>query len=375
MKKPNTNRIRTVISLIAIIIIVVVLGVLFAYNSYVNGSFSLSKIAAGVFKSDVSIENAQDKLVDISISPYSFDYAKIYRKLSETNSQNNKGDLLGYGVYIKGTLKEPSTLIGALFGTTKNVKIVVFFDKDGNYRGVSLLFPRKTFSKEFKQMLSVANKKDLKYLALHVGMFYPTKDKQVLDLERKISNACMLAYSHIRGKDALFAIIPPPGKNYNEQLKDFLSSIKVEDINGHLVDFSKLGKGKSVIVTVNPRCGSCLDNFINFIILIPRNMRFDNFVVISTTKSKQIEDVCGKLQKNSHSRCNYIIDDEGELIGGNGKLSSGELIMLESGYKVYFRGPVEGLLKNKQLMNKIFRWQPYGEEGPTPGNGNGNIKP
>ena len=375
MKKPNTNRYGAVISMIAIIIIVVVLGILFAYNSYANGSLSLNKVASGVFKTKISTEDAQSKLVDISVSPYSFDYVKIYKKLSDATSQNSKENLLGYGIYIKGTLKEPPTLIGMLFGTTKNAKIVVFFDKDGNYKGVYLLSPKKTFNKEFNQMLSVANKKDLKYLALHVGMFYPTKDKQILDLERKISNACILAYSHIRGKKALFTIIPPPGKNYNEQLRDLLTSTKIKDINGHLVDFSKFQNGKIVIATVNPRCGSCLDDFMNFIILIPRDMSFDEFVVVSTTESKQIEDICSKFQTNSHKRCNYIVDKNKGLIGGNGKLTSGELIMLENDYKVYFRGPVEGLLKNKQLMNKIFRWQPYGEEGPTPGNGNGNIKP
>jgi len=375
MKKPTTNRLRAIISIIAIIVIVAILGVLFAYNSYANGSLSLSKIAADVFKTNVAIENAQNKISDISVSPYSFSYAKIYSKLSESTQKNSEKNMLGYAVYVNGTIKEPSTLLGALFGTTKNVKIAVLFDKDGSYKGTYLLSPRKTFSKEFNQMLTEANKRDVKYIMLHVGIFYPTKNKQVLDLERKISNACILAYSHIRGKEALFAIIPPPGKNSNEQIKDLLFSSKIEDVSRHLVDFSKFKEDKVVIVTVNPRCGSCLDNFMNFIILIPRDMQFDRFIVISTTESKDIENICNKFQANSHKRCNYIVDTKEELIGGNGKFTSGELIMLDKGYKVYFRGPIDELLNDKQLLNKIFRWQPYNEEGPSIGNGKGNIKP
>lgn len=379
MKKLNTNNYKAVISIILIIVIIVALGALFVYNSYVNGSLDANVIAATVFKTNIYIENSPKKLSDISLSPYSFDYFKIYKKLSQSNqssSKNNEENLLGYGIYAKGILKEHSALVGMLFGTTKNVKIAVLFDKDGNYRGAYLLSPKKTFSKEFNQMLSVANKKDIKYLMLHVGMFYPTKDKQISDLERKISNACILAYSHINGKKSLYTILPPPGKNSNAQLKDFLMSIRIKDIKGHIVDFSKFEKDEVVIVTVNPRCGECLNNFMNFIILIPRDMPFDKFVVVSTTESKQIENMCSKFQTNSHSRCNYIVDKNNEFIGENGKLNSGELLMLDNGYKVYFRGPIGDILKNKQLLNKIFRWQPYDENGrPSVGNGNGNTKP
>ncbi|GEM_PF-2948543 len=361
----NSKRTVAIISGVVIILLLVFAGV----HIHFSGSYDVNSLAFKVFKVQVSLSEAK-KLNDISVSPYSFDYFDV---LPKNNTQGS--NILGHGVYINVNRKGDTSFTDFVIGTSGNIKMVAFFDKDGIYKGTFLISPKTVPEKDFKEMLKTANEKDYKYLILHTGFFYNTKNKVVLDAERKISNACILMLAKFKGKQALYSILPPPGKNASEQLIGFIKSLKVRDVEGHVIDFSAFNRDRVMIITVNPYCGSCLDNFMSFVISIPRNMELDRFVVISSEESEKVENILDKFKEYSNVRCNLIIDKNRSLIG-QGRFGLGELVMIDKGFNLYFRGPVGELLRERKTMNKVFRWQSYAKS-PKYGEGNqeGNIQP
>ena len=381
-KKSNIESIgKNKITVIALIVVIAMLLSLIPLHFILGGQVNINALSRDVFKAEVTLENAPKKIADITVSPYSFPYFKVYKNSASPSNKASEEDnsaLLGYGIYIQSLPRKSLSFSEAIFGLPEIVKLVVFFGRDGNYKGTYLVSPKRSFDVNLNGMINAANSNDLKYLMLHVGIFYKTSDKRILDLERKVSNACILMYSHIKGKQELYKILPPPGKNANVQFKNFIEDLKVRDCKGNTVDFSKLSHEKVIIVTVNPMCASCLDNFTNFVMLIPRNMAFDRFVVVSNAESKTVSDMCDRFLKNFHKRCNLVIDKKGEVLG-NGKLSLGELVMFDNGYRLYFKGPIGELLEDSKVLNKIFNWGPYGNQKFLPpvsgGKGGGNVNP
>ena len=351
--RKNNGKNRLLIAVVSGVVIALIL-IFMGMRFYFVGSHSITSLASAVFKTNVSVGNTQ-KLSDITVSPYVFEYFDIFSKDS-----SNSNNVIGYGVYEDITKNEDPSFKEILFGMPRNIRLVSFFDKSGIYKGTYLVQPRVSFEKDFNEMLRVANEKDYKYLISHTGLFYKTPNKTALDAERKISNACILMYSHINGKSALYKILPPPGKNNQLSLVRFIKGLRLMDADGHIVDFSKFQNEKVMILTVNPYCGSCLDNFMQFVISIPRNMQLDRFVVISVGKSEKVRNIFNEFKKNANIRCNLIIDTDQKLIG-QGKFAIGNLIMLDKGYKVYFNAPIGDLLNDREVMNRIFKWQPYGK--------------
>ncbi len=366
--KHNLRNSKLTVAIVSGIIILLLL-VFAGIHIYFSGSYDVNSLASKVFESQVSLSKIK-KLNDISISPYSFDYFDVFPK---NNTQENSA--VGHGVYINVDRKGNISFKDFVLGTSGNIKMVAFFDKDGIYKGTFLVHPRTVPEKDFEEMLKTANEKDYKYLILHTGFFYNTKNKVVLEAERKISNACILMLAKFKGKQALYSILPPPGKNASEQLVNFIKSLRVQDASGHIVDFSKFNRDKIMIVTVNPYCGSCLDNFMNFVISVPRNMELDRFIVISSGESEKVKNIFDKFEENSDVRCNLIVDKNRSLIG-QGRFGLGELIMFDKGFKLYFKGPIGELLRDRKTMNKVFRWQSYARNpGYGEGNQGGNTNP
>ncbi len=352
MKRKKSETKKTLIAIGAVIIaIVIIFGVL---SIALNRPKTAIGIARANFGEGCSIGKT-GSLQDITVSPYKFEYVPVVK--------NN--ETVGYIVFLNFKSNKRG-LMDYLFGTPDKMELAVIFKKDGEFSKIIPFKPGKIFDDELIKTLSEINKHNTEYIIKHVGFVYKTKDKNLQILQNKISNACMLLFSKVNGKEALYKIIPPPGKNRDLTLKSFISSLKLKDYRGNNIDFSVFKDYKFVVVTVNPYCGSCVDNFKLFISKLPVSLPYDKVVVITEGDADTIEKLCAGYSPLLKSKC-ILINDKSKSLIGQGKLPLGNLVMFEKNFKLFFDGPIADLLNDPQVFNKVVLWQRYeNRKLPTP---------
>ena len=364
-KEKKTVRLKQRYIIVLIVAFVIFLTGFFVLLHFLYaGSDSVANVSSRLLGKQVSIGEGI-KLSDIKINPY----------VSKGFSLKQGNILAGYSVLLN--IPNPDKSVFAeLIGSPKDAELLAVFDENGDFKGIESLKPKRFFNSEIQEVLKTANSKDSAYLILHVGTLYKTKNRNLLDLQRKISNACELVYAKVKGIDALYKIIPP-GENSNTMIKNFLFNTKMKDSKNKVINFHNLSNSRFIIITLNSSCDTCVNNVYNLALRMDyKQIKAKTVIIVSSAENNSTNKIHNIFTGKGFD-CHLVVDSNGKYIG-KGKLPGySMLIMFDKGIKRYFSGEIGALLRDNKTLRKVLSWAPYSSP-PTNirvGEDKGNLKP
>ncbi len=194
----------------------------------------------------------------------------------------------------KGTSIGKYTLINYINLLLKNrdnsIKIIIAFDNDGKIKKIFPLSKIKTEKEtNWEDFFNGFVGKDYKDL-LSKPVALPSENSELaLNLRDKIKEVSSLSYIMDYGVEAYNSINTEPKEYKRLVVGDKIPDFQIKDINGNLISNETIKGKKTIIVSTNATCGSCIQHTHEFDELISKIKKGKNFnyIFISETGEKK----------------------------------------------------------------------------------------
>jgi len=295
-KKESTLTTYFIIS----VLIVVAFILLITLFSISNKEVSLNSALKEIFGADYKI---------LSSNSYNLPEDPNFA-LSIDTVINSKGTIIG-----KYTLLSIKDLL--LKNKDNTIKIVVAFDQNGKISKIKTLSKIRT-SKEtnWDEFFSKFIGKDYKEL-ISTAIPLPAENSELATtLKDKITKSAAIYYISEYGIESYSSLIPKESETEKKRLKigDKLPSFEVVDINGEKISNETLKGKKTIIISTNATCGSCIEkthNFDELIYKIGKNKNFNYILISETNKDKTVNEY---LTKTKNKNMRIVIDLSQEIL-------------------------------------------------------------
>lgn len=296
--KKSENSMKTYFIITGIIIVAFVL--LISLLNLPNREISLDKALKGLFGKDYKV--LESKGFSLPEDP---NFA-----LSIDTVVNSKGTIIGK--YSLLTIKDLS-----LKNVDNTIKLVVTFDDKGKIYKIKPLSKIKTDKEtnwdEYFLKFSGKDYKDL----LNTAIPLPAENSQLAtNLKDKLIKCAAISYISEYGIEAYTSLKPTQKENETNRLLigDKIPSFEATDINGETISSESIKGKKTIIISTNATCGTCIDKthaFDELIYKIGKNKNFNYILISETSKEKTINEY---LTKTKNRNMKIIIDTSQELL-------------------------------------------------------------
>ncbi|MCX8094851.1 MAG: redoxin family protein [Caldisericia bacterium] len=280
--------------------IIVAFVILISIFSFFNREIPLDKALKEIFGKDYKV--LESKSYTLPDDP---NFA-----LSIDTVVNSKGTIVGK--YSLLTIKDLS-----LKNIDNSIKVVVCFDDNGKISKIKPLSKIKTEKEtNWNEFFSKFIGKDYKDL-LSTAIPLPAENGELATtFKDKLVKSSAISYINQFGVEAYTSLKTNQTENETKRLLigDKIPSFEATDINGEKIS-SELIKGrKTVIVSTNATCGSCIEKthaFDELIYKVGKNKNFNYILISETAKDKTINEY---LTKTKNKNMKIIIDTSQELL-------------------------------------------------------------
>lgn len=298
VNKKSENSLKTYFIIAGVILIAFVL--LISLLSLSNREVSLDKVLKGLFGKDYKV--LESKSFTLPEDP---NFA-----LSIDTVVNSKGTIIGK--YSLLSIKDLS-----LKNVDNTIKIVVTFDDKGKISKIKPLSKIKTEKEtNWEEFFSKFYEKDYKDL-LSTAIPLPAENSQLAtNLKDKLTKSAAISYISEYGVEAYTSLKPTQQENETKRLVigDKIPSFEATDINGDIISSESIKGKKTIIISTNATCGSCIEkthNFDELIYKIGKNKKFNYILISETAKEKTVNEY---LTKTQNKNMKIIIDTSQELL-------------------------------------------------------------
>ncbi len=224
---------------------------------------------------------------------------------------NSKGTIIGK--YSLLSIKDLS-----LKNPENSIKMVLVFDEKGKIKNIKTLSKIRTEKEtNWDEFFSKFIGKDYKDL-LSTAIPLPSENSDLSsNLKDKIVKGAAISYISEFGVEA-YTSIAPKGET-EKQVKRLLTGDKIPefqtvDINGEVISTETIKGKKTIIVSTNATCGSCIEKthaFDELVYKIGKNKKFNYILISETAKEKTVNEY---LTKTQNKNMKIIIDQSQELL-------------------------------------------------------------
>lgn len=263
---------------------------------------------------EISLDNA---LKDIFGKDYKILDTKGYTLPDDPNFSlsidtvvNSKGTIVGKYALI--TIKDLS-----LKNRDNSVKIVVAFDDKGNISKIKTLSKIKTEkTTNWDEFFSKFIGKDYKNL-ISATIPLPLENGELANiLKDKLIKSAAISYISEHGVEAYTSLKSTQTETERKRLKvgDKIPFFETTDINGEKISSESIKGKKTIIISTNATCGSCIEKthaFDELLYKIGKNKKFNYILISETGKEKTINEY---LNKTQNKNMKIVIDVSRELL-------------------------------------------------------------
>ena len=298
-KKGNKgkNLLKTYFIIIAVLIIIFL--IIFLIPTLSSREMSLNKGLKTIFGSDYTIY--ETKVINLPDDPNitaSFD-----------TILNKKGTLLG-----KYTLINFTNLI--LQNKDNSVKMIIAFDSDGKIKKILPLSEIKTeIETNWEDFFNSFVGKDFKDL-LSKPVALPAENSELsTSIRDKIKEISSLSYIMDYGVEAFNNLNPEPKEYKRLVVGDKIPDFEIFDIDGNIISNETIKGKKTIIVSTNASCGTCIEHTHEFDELVNKVRKGKNFNYIFISETAQEKTTNEYLTKTQNKDILKIaIDQDQEVL-------------------------------------------------------------
>lgn len=296
--KKGENILKTYFLVAGVIIVAFVL--LISFLSISNKEISLDTVLKEIFGKDYKV--LESKSFTLPDDP---NFA-----LSIDTVVNSKGTIVGkYSlIAVKDlSLKNPDNV----------VKFVVAYGENGKILKVKPLSKirteRETNWNEFFSKFIGKNYKDLSNMAIPL----PAENGELANnIKDKIIKSAAISYISEFGIEAYTLLKPIQKETDSERLAigDKIPPFETTDINGDIISNESIKGKKTIIISTNATCGSCIEKthaFDEIVYRVGKNKKFNYILISETGKEKTVNEY---LTKTKNKNMKIVIDTNRELI-------------------------------------------------------------
>lgn len=281
-------------------LIIVGLFLIIAILSLSNKEISLDNALKEIFGKDYKVLDSKSYVL-----PDDPNFA-----LSIDTVVNSKGTIIGK--YALLSIKDLS-----LKNKDNSVKIVVVFDDKAKISKIKSLSNIKTDkTTNWDDFFSKFIGKDYKDL-LSIVIPLPAENGELATLFKdKLIKSAAISYISEYGVEAYTSLKPPQTETETKRLKigDKIPFFETTDINGEIISSESIKGKKTIIISTNATCGSCIEKthtFDELLYKIGKNKKFNYILISETGKEKTVNEY---LNKTQNKNMKIVIDTSRELL-------------------------------------------------------------
>lgn len=279
-------------------VLVVIFLIIFLVPTLSSREMSLNKGLKNIFGSDYTIY--ETKVINSPDNPnitYSFD-----------TIINKKGTSLGKYTLVNFTNLD-------LKNKDNSVKLIVAFDVNGKIKKIFPLSKIKTEKEtNWEDFFNEFIGKDFKDL-LSNPVPLPSENSELsINLRDKIKEVSSLSYIMDYGVESFNSINTEQKEFKRLVVGDKIPNFKIIDINGNIISNETIKGKKTIIVSTNATCGSCIQHTHEFDELINKLKKGKNFNYIFISETAQEKTTNEYLTKTPNKEILKIAIDQSQEV-------------------------------------------------------------